>query len=97
MIRVREARESDVEQIREVYLAIYGKDYSHPQFYDTQSVKKMVFSDDTMLVVAEDTDTGQVVGPASVLMEMGAHSDLLGEFGRLAVHPIAQGRESVSC
>ncbi len=92
MIRVREAKESDVEQIRAVYLAIYGKDYSHPQFYDTQSIKKMVFSDDTMLVVAEDTDTGQVVGTASVLMEMGAHSDLLGEFGRLAVHPIAQGR-----
>ena len=90
MIRVREAKESDVEQIREVYLAIYGEHYSHPQYYDIQEIKKMVYSDDTMLVVAEDADTGQVVGTASVLMEMGAHSDLLGEFGRLAVHPIAR-------
>ena len=40
MIRVREAKESDVEQIREVYLAIYGKYYSHPQFYDIQSIKR---------------------------------------------------------
>lgn len=89
MIRVREAKESDVEQIRKVYLAIYGEFYSHPQFYDIQSIKKMVYSDDTMLLVAEDTDTSQVVGTASVLMQVGAHSDLLGEFGRLAVHPNA--------
>ncbi len=92
MIDVREATEADAEQIRQVFLAIYGKDYSHPQFYDTQLIKKMIYSDDTMLVVAEDSDSRQILGTASVLLEMGAHSDLLGEFGRLAVHPDATRR-----
>jgi GNAT superfamily N-acetyltransferase len=92
MIEVREAKEADVEQIRQVFLAIYGQDYSHPQFYDTQLIKKMLYSDDTILVVAVDTENGQILGTASVLLEMGAHSDLLGEFGRLAVHPDARRR-----
>jgi GNAT superfamily N-acetyltransferase len=35
----------------------------------------------------EDTDSGRVVGTVSVLFDCGAHSDLVGEFGRLAVHP----------
>jgi len=92
MIRVREATESDVDQIKMVYVAIYGQDYSHPQFYETQLIKKMVYSDDTILMVAEDTDNGQIVGTASVLLKMGAHADLLGELGRLAVHPDGRRR-----
>lgn len=92
MIRIREAEESDAEGIREVFLAIYENDYSHPQFYDIQSIKKMVYSDDTVILVAEDTETKRVVGTASVLLKMGANSDLLGEFGRLAVHPDARQR-----
>ncbi len=97
MIEVREAQEADVEQIRQVFLAIYGQDYSHPQFYDAQLIKKMLYSDDTILVVAADTENGQILGTASVLLEMGAHSDLLGEFGRLAVHPDARHRGSANC
>ncbi len=91
MIIIREAIESDVPQIREVFLAVYGKDYSHPQYYDPKLLKKMVFADDTLLLVAKDTDKKKIMGTASVLLEMGAHADLVGEFGRLAVHPDARG------
>ena len=87
MIRVREAREEDVGQIREIFLAVYGADYPHHEVYDELWLKRSVFTDDALILVAEDTHTGRVVGTASVLFDFGAHSDLVGEFGRLAVHP----------
>ena len=87
MIRVREAREEDVGQIREIFLAVYGTDYPHRELYDELWLKRSVFTDDALILVAEDTDSGRVVGTASVLFDFGAHSDLVGEFGRLAVHP----------
>jgi len=87
MIRIREAREEDVGQIREIFLAVYGADYPHHEVYDELWLKRSVFTDDALILVAEDTDAGRVVGTASVLFDFGAHSDLVGEFGRLAVHP----------
>jgi predicted N-acetyltransferase YhbS len=87
MIRIREAREDDVGQIREVFLAVYGADYPHHEVYDELWLKRSVFTDDALILVAEEADTGRVVGTASVLFDIGAHSDLVGEFGRLAVHP----------
>ncbi|MDH4188517.1 MAG: GNAT family N-acetyltransferase [Nitrospira sp.] len=87
MIRIREAREEDVGQIREIFLAVYGVDYPHRELYDELWLKRSVFTDDALILVAEDTDTGRVIGTASVLFDFGAHSDLVGEFGRLAVHP----------
>ncbi len=87
MIRVREAREEDVGQIREIFLAVYGTDYPHRELYDELWLKRSVFTDDALILVAEDTESGRVVGTASVLFDFGAHSDLVGEFGRLAVHP----------
>ncbi len=87
MIKVREAREGDVGQIREIFLAVYGIDYPHRELYDELWLKRSVFTDDALILVAEDTDSGRVVGTASVLFDFGAHSDLVGEFGRLAVHP----------
>ncbi len=87
MIRVREAREEDVGQIREIFLAVYGTDYPHRELYDELWLKRSVFTDDALILVAEDTDSGRVIGTASVLFDFGAHSDLVGEFGRLAVHP----------
>ena len=87
MIRVREAREEDVGQIREIFLAVYGTEYPHRELYDELWLKRSVFTDDALILVAEDTESGRVVGTASVLFDFGAHSDLVGEFGRLAVHP----------
>src|SRR5271169_421023 len=87
MITIREATGQDVAAIRDIFLACYGTDYTDPRFYDDALLTRLVYSDDSLLLVAEDTDTGQVVGTASVDLEVGAHSDLVGEFCRLAGHP----------
>ena len=87
MISVRPAQEADVEQIRDIFYAVYGSEYPHREVYDELWLKRSVFSEDVLMLVAEDTTKGRVVGTASLLFEIGAHSDLVGEFGRLAVHP----------
>lgn len=51
----------------------------------------MIFGDDTLVLVAEHEETKKVLGTASVVLDIGAYTDLLGEFGRLAVHPDARG------
>jgi GNAT superfamily N-acetyltransferase len=90
MILVREARGPDVPAIREIFLACYGPDYPYAQYYDEQALTRLVYSDDNVLLVAEEVETGRVVGTASVLLEVGAYADLVGEFGRLTVHPDAR-------
>jgi N-acetylglutamate synthase-like GNAT family acetyltransferase len=87
MITVREATGHDVPAIRDVFLACYGTDYTDPRYYDEALLTRLVYSDDSLLLVAEDCEAGRVVGTASVDLEVGAHSDLVGEFCRLAVHP----------
>lgn len=87
MINVREATGHDVTAIREIFLATYGTDYTDPRYYDDALLTRLVYSNDSLLLVAEDTETGGVIGTASVDLEVGAHSDLVGEFCRLAVHP----------
>jgi GNAT superfamily N-acetyltransferase len=90
MITVREARGADVPVIRDIFLACYGTAYPYAQYYDEQALNKLVYSDDTLILVAEDAGARRVVGTASVILEVGAFSDLAGEFGRLAVHPDAR-------
>jgi GNAT superfamily N-acetyltransferase len=92
MIIVREAAGRDVAEIREIFLASYGTDYTDPRYYDDALLTRLVYSDDSLLLVAEDTETGKVVGTASVDLEVGAHSDLVGEFCRLVVHPTYRHR-----
>ncbi len=91
MIEVRQAESRDVEAIREIYLATYGVDYPYTQFYDTESLRGMIYGEDNLLLVAEDSASKRVVGTASVVMDISAHADLVGEFGRLAVHPDCRG------
>src|SRR5208283_1569106 len=86
MITIREATGQDVAAIREIFLACYGTDYTDSRYYDEAQLTRLVYSGDSLLLVAEDSDAG-VVGTASVDLEVGAHSDLVGEFCRLAVHP----------
>jgi GNAT superfamily N-acetyltransferase len=87
MITIREATPRDVPGIRDIFLACYGTAYPYADFYDEQALNKLVYSDDTLLLVAEDSGSARVIGTASVILEVGAYSDLVGEFGRLAVHP----------
>jgi GNAT superfamily N-acetyltransferase len=87
VISIREARDTDVEGIIEIYLATYGEDYAYPQYYEEFEIKKLIFSDETLMLVAEDSSEHRIVGTASVILEVGAYTDMVGEFGRLAVHP----------
>jgi ribosomal protein S18 acetylase RimI-like enzyme len=92
VITIREATGRDVAAIREIFLACYGTDYTDPRYYDDALLTRLVYSDASLLLVAEDTERGLVVGTASVDLEVGAHSDLVGEFCRLAVHPTYRQR-----
>jgi GNAT superfamily N-acetyltransferase len=92
VIKVRLARDTDAPAIAEIFRATYGAAYAYPEFYDPYELKRLIFADDAVVVVAEEVDDGRVVGTASVLEEKGAYTDLGGEFGRLAVHPDARNR-----
>ncbi len=90
-IRIRKALEDDVEEIRALFEAVYGKDYAFPQFFDAHFLKKLIFNDDCLILVAEDRGTGRLLGTGSVVYDVGAFTDLVGEFGRLVVHPDGRG------
>ena len=91
-IFIRDAAEDDVEQIRGIFQAAYGEDYAFPQFFEEHFLKKQVFSDDCLMLVAVDKSSGNLLGTASVVFDVGAFTDLIGEFGRLVVHPDGRGR-----
>jgi GNAT superfamily N-acetyltransferase len=90
MFTIREATAVDALAIRELFLASYGTAYPDPLFYDVPQLTRMIYSEDALILVAEEAATGKVLGTASVLLDAGAYSDLIGEFGRLAVHPDAR-------
>ncbi len=92
MIIVREATLADVPGIREVFQSEYGDHYAYPQYYDTDALARLVYADATVLLVAVDGDSDRVAGTASVVFSVGAYNDLVGEFGRLVVHPDFRGR-----
>jgi GNAT superfamily N-acetyltransferase len=92
MIIVREAASADVPAITGIFQACYGADHSDWRFYDPTALNKLVISDDTLVLVAEDPDSGKIWGTASVILEVGAYADLTGEFGRLAVLPEARNQ-----
>jgi GNAT superfamily N-acetyltransferase len=92
MIEVREAKLEDIDGIRQVFQAEYGDDYAYPQYYDAEMLAKLIYANDTILLVAIDSDTRRVAGTASVVFSIGAYNDLIGEFGRLVVHPEFRGQ-----
>ncbi|MBX9692263.1 MAG: GNAT family N-acetyltransferase, partial [Cyanobacteria bacterium] len=89
---IREARSEDAAQITSIFHACYDDEYAYRQFYDTELVRGLIYSEDTLILVAEDTETHELLGTASVIYNKGANSDLTGEFGRLAVIPEARNR-----
>lgn len=91
-IVVREAEETDAAEIRGLFGAAYGSDYAFPEFFDDGFLKKQIFSDKCLMLVAVDKDSGHILGTGSVVFDVGAFTDLVGEFGRLVVHPDGRGR-----
>lgn len=88
-VRVREAREDDVVAIRNLFATCYGTSYRYRDFYDDYWLKKTVYSDNYLFLVATDGD--KMLGSASIYFDIGSYTDLLGEFGRLVVDPDCQG------
>ena len=92
MIEVRRAVESDVAAIRDIFATVYQGHYAHDEFCEIGYLKKLVFDDDALVLVAAEAGTGRVLGTASIILDIGAFGDLIGEFGRLAVRPDARRR-----
>lgn len=92
MIEIREAKLDDVRQIRDLFEIAYGGTYFYPQYYDVDELSRLVFSNDTIFLVAIDTEAHSVAGTASVVFSVSAYNDLVGEFGRLVVHPAYRKR-----
>ena len=87
MIEVRTAVEADAPWIRDIFVASYGDDYAYPDYYDVDQLRRIILSDRELILVAVDPEADRPVATASVILEIGAFTDLVGEFGRLAVHP----------
>ena len=90
-VTIRSAGESDIVAIQSLFADTYGDRYSHPEFIAEPYLRKMMFSDNSLILVAE-TPNGDVVATASVVIDVGAFSDLVGEFGRLVVRPDMRGK-----
>ena len=91
-VTIRPAEESDVTAIQELFVVCYGDRYSHPEFVSPAYLRKMMYSDNSIVLVAEDNE-GEIVATASVVIDVGAYADLIGEFGRLVVHPQMRGKQ----
>ena len=89
-ITVRQVTEADLPAVRNLFYRSYGEDYPYKEFYDDEWLKRSIYQDSYLFLLAEAG--GQVMGTASVYFEVGAYSDLCGEFGRLAVDPDARSQ-----
>lgn len=84
-LEIRPAREEDVVAVRQLFIRSYGLHYRYRDFYDDIWLKKAIFSDNYLFLVA--VLEGRIVGSASIYFDVGSYTDLLGEFGRLVVDP----------
>lgn len=87
---VREVTEADLPELRELFYRSYGENYPYKEFYSDEWLKRSIYQDSYLFLAAELN--GRIVGTASVYFEVGAYADLVGEFGRLAVHPEFRGQ-----
>lgn len=92
MIKIRAATENDAVGICDIFRTVYDSHYAHQEYCQEEAVKKLIYDDSNLMFVAEDSESGQILGTASVIFEIGGFGDLVGEFGRLAVHPDGRKR-----
>ena len=90
-VTIRPATDADITGIQELFNVTYGDRYSHPEFVSEAYIRKMIYSDNSHTLVAEAAD-GSIVATASVVIDVGAFADLIGEFGRLVVRPDMRGQ-----
>lgn len=88
-VLVRAVTEADLPAVRNLFYRSYGEDYPYKAFYNDEWLKRSIYQDSYLFLLAEIGD--RVVGTASVYYEVGAYADLCGEFGRLAVDPDYRG------
>jgi RimJ/RimL family protein N-acetyltransferase len=89
-MEITQAEEADVQQIMDLFIKTYGKEYPFKEFYDTKWLTKSIYSDDNLFMVAKEKN--QIIGTGSVFLTAGGFSDLIGEFGRLVVDPDYSGK-----
>lgn len=89
MVMIRLIQENDIENVIELYKVVYGDDFPFKEFYDASWIKKGVFNENIRWFVAQ-TEEGKILGSAAVMLDSGGYNDLIGEFGRLVVHPEAR-------
>ena len=89
-MNIRPIEERDIEAVIALYRKVYGADFPFREFYEPAWVRKGIYDDGIAWSVAEDE--GRVVGSGAVMVNVGDHDDLLGEFGRLVVDPDCRGR-----
>jgi len=85
MSTIREATDKDVEQIRDLFVQVYGKEYPFKGFYDTEWLKKAVYDDGTYFLIMEMDN--KVIATASMMLTSGGLDDMIGEAGRLVASP----------
>ncbi|MBN2212121.1 MAG: GNAT family N-acetyltransferase, partial [Sedimentisphaerales bacterium] len=90
-VTIRRATETDVAAVRELFIGAYGNNYPFEEFLDVCWLKKAMFDDDTLFLVA--VENGKVIGTISAMLAAGGLSDLIGEIGRLVVSPEAGGKK----
>lgn len=88
-VDIRPIDEGDIQGVIALYRKVYGDDFPFKQFYEPAWVRKGIYDDNISWIVAELD--GRIVGSAAVMINVGDHDDLLGEFGRLVVDPDCRG------
>ena len=88
-VEIRPIEERDIQGVIALYRKVYGEDFPFRQFYEPGWVRKGIYDDDIAWSVAELD--GGIVGSAAVMVNVGDHDDLIGEFGRLVVDPGCRG------
>ena len=75
MLVARLARPGDISAIRRVFEATHGDSPTQAWYYDDALIARLICSSSTVVVVAEEVDTQDVVAVASVDMELEPGSD----------------------